>query len=145
MQRTSRLALAALLLVASCSTVPGTYVEPDGPPDTVAVVRGGSPSFLSAVNPLKPLGSTLRDVRLVTVDGETLTRSSWDGLPTEVRVTPGLHTIGVNGEIELEGTLVVRGEDELSRYFLAGQTYGITVELSVIGDLIFTIEALEED
>ncbi len=130
-------ALLYALCFSSCSTT-GTYVEPEGPAETVALVSGREPGFLAAINPLRRLpGNTLATVWLVSVDGEPLSHSGWSGWPLEIRVTPGPHTIGAKGRIEVEA-VVLEDEGEVLHHFLAGRTYQLEVNLAV-GGMLFDI------
>ncbi len=133
-------ALFVVLLLGSCTTTPGTYVEPEASADAVAVVHGIDPNLLSELNPMRKLpGDMFPKIWILSVDGESLTHSSWSGWPTEVRVTPGTHTIGVKGKIEVEGTVAFDDEGEVSHYFRAGRSYQLAVDL-IVGGLYFRIE-----
>jgi len=76
----TRAMLIQLTFLGACSTT-GTYREPSAE-QAVATVLGVSRSVLSGLN---PLGES-PDVRIVAVDGDSLSKSGWSGYPDAVRV-----------------------------------------------------------
>src|SRR5262249_24488899 len=113
----TRSMLIVLTFLAACSTT-GTYREPAAEQAT-ATILGVSRSVLSGLN---PLGES-PDIRILAVDGDSLSKSGWSGYPDTVRVVPGVHELSVRGSAVVDGMMGGTVEGTVRAEFAAGKTY----------------------
>lgn len=134
MTRPGPTSLPLLLFCAAACSVQGTYVPP-GPDEPAAVARGDEKPTFSFLDPL----SSYPETDITKVDGDTTTQSAWDGYPTEVRVRPGFHTLGVTGRVYVNGNVIASGSSAVAGEFFEGEVYRVKTLLMPGGGVRFEL------